>query len=176
MSDFADQMLEYIRSKAGAPYIWAGRGDWYVDGKGNIRKMTEIGCTEGFDCAGLIGCAAKFAKSMADLCGWWGANHFWHLLPEPGPTEKYKLRLYGEPSHIDASGLLVQARAWHVTFDLGNGTMWEAAGGDHSTKTAEIARRVGAKVQLSPIRQKHFIGFRSVDALQKAPKIPPRIV
>ena len=175
MSDFADQMLEFIRSKAGKPYIWAGRGDFYVDGKGVVHQMVDAGCDEGFDCAGLIDCAAKYAKSMADLRGWWGANHFFHLLPEPGPTERYKLRLYGEPTHVDAAGLTVPGRAWHVTFDMANGTMWEAAGGDHTTLNAEIARRIGAKVQLSPVRQKHFLGFRSVDALQKAPKIPPRI-
>lgn len=163
MSDFANRLLEFARSKLGTPYIWAGRGDYYVVNK-QIRAISEAGCSEGFDCAGLIGWSAWRAGAL-DLRGWWGANHFWHFLPEPLASETFKLRLYGTPDH----------GAWHVALDLGDGTMLEAAGGDHTTVSLADALAHGARVRIDPVRSFQLLGFRSVDALAAAPRIPPAL-
>jgi cell wall-associated NlpC family hydrolase len=162
MSDFSDKLVWVATQKIGEPYIWAGRGDFYVSG-GQIKPIRAAGCLEGFDCAGLVDFAA-WKAGAGDLRYWWGANHFWHLLPEPGPSEKVRLRLYGTPDY-----------AWHVALDLGDGRMLQAAGGDHTTVTAELARVRNACVRIDPVRRSQFLGFRSVDALQMAPRIPPPI-
>jgi hypothetical protein len=160
VSEFANKLVEFARSKVGVPYIWAGRSDFYVVG-GAIKPIADAGCPEAFDCAGLIDWAAWRAGAN-DLRWWWGADHLFKLLPEPGPDEVFRLRLYGTPQH-----------AWHVALDLGDGTMLEAAGGDHTTLTADIAAAHNARVRIDPVRSFQFLGFRSVDALAAAPRVPP---
>lgn len=154
-------IVERALTLLGVPYIWAAKGDFVVrDNK--VLPITAASCLVGVDCSGLVTLALLKANGH-DLRGMWGADAMWKHLPLPAPGESFCLALYGTPE-----------RAIHVAFDLGNGLVLEAAGGDQRTLTAEDAAHVGAKVRVGCELRRDRIGTRSLEALITAPIFPPQ--
>lgn len=167
-----DQLaVDFALAQLGAPYIWAGRGDWYVS-EGKILSTTNLGDPKVrlvFDCAGLVLWAAFRAGADSDGRGWWGADTLWTHLPErlpDEPADANRLVFYGSP-----------ARASHVALDLGRGIVLEAAGGDSRTTSLEAAAKgVGygpARVRVGREHRLDRLGYRSLLALKTLPSRPP---
>lgn len=177
---FDQQVVELALGQLGAPYLWAGRGNWCVRGPvghGTITPVAEQGVPPSrpagggepglaFDCAGLVGWAA-WRCGAPDLRGLWGADTFWHWLPEydPGgedPGECHRLVFYGQLSRII-----------HVAIDLGRGLVLEAAGGDETTLLySDATRRPMARVRVGPELRRDRVGSRSLLAVQHLPRDP----
>lgn len=169
MVRFNQAVVHQALKAIGCPYVWAGRGDFYVRDGQLVHSADLV-----FDCAGLVGWAVKQAGGP-DLRHWWGADHMLRLLPEihplsaangfaydPALYEPFRLRLYGRAG---ADGV---KHATHVAIGLGNGLVLEAAGGDQTTLTIEDARARGARVRVGFEQRQDFLGERSLLALQKA--------
>jgi len=120
----AHAALRYV----GALYVWKGKGFelWTPAG----LKLHGWGQTV-FDCSGLIG-QAVFDAGGIDRRASHSAQSYWDELAEcPRADDFGALRFYG------SSGSSIT----HISLSLGNGLVVEAAGGDSTTTTPELARR-----------------------------------
>jgi len=151
---FAETVVQLALTQMGAPYIWAGRGDYCVRNQ-QIEKLPQ----PGFDCAGLVTWAAWKAGAQ-DLRGWWGADHLWLSLPDEGPGD-FRLVFYGQGNY-----------ASHVALDLGHELVLEASGGDSTTLTYEDSMRRGALVKVGFEKRRDRLGYRSLSAVKDLPLKP----
>lgn len=158
-SAFARNVVTAALRQLGLPYLWAGRGDWYVRGT-EMRPVRDAGCDFlAFDCAGLVGWSCWKAGGP-DLRNWWAADHLYQALPFSRPDE-FSLAFYGPRAH-----------ATHVAIELGRGLVLEAAGGDSTTTTYEAALKRGARVRVGFEQRTDKLGSRSLAGLRSLPLRP----
>jgi cell wall-associated NlpC family hydrolase len=165
---FDELVVDFALHQLGAPYAWAGRGEYCVrpgpDSQPAIFPVTSQGFGSlAFDCAGLVDWAVWKAGGP-DLRGWWGADHLWQRLPErlpDDPPDAYRLAFYGHAG-----------RASHIGIALAKGLVIEAAGGDQTTLTYADAMRRGAYVRIGRSSRIDLLGYRSLLAAKFLPLKP----
>ena len=156
MNDFARRVVSYALLRQGLPYCWLGKGLLCWSPNGGVPTPLVAGCTEAYDCSGLV-TTSILAAGGPDLRMTWKALTFWLEAPLPLGGEQRRLRLFGTNGEVD-----------HIAIELGGDYQVEASGGDRTTTTASIAIKRGAKVRISDISEgrRDFIGYRSLNALQ----------
>jgi cell wall-associated NlpC family hydrolase len=165
VSFFGATVVDIALRQLGAPYIWAGQGDYYVR-EGRILPIAMAGVPVlGFDCAGLVKyCALK--AGGPDLRGWWGADSLFRELPTADASERFTLVFYGRGRS-----------ATHVGIALSDtGLVLEASGGDGTTLTFQDALHRNACVRVGRNGRMDRLGYRSLDALQTLHLKPPALI
>lgn len=133
--------LTFILAQNGKPYLYGHSGP------------------DSFDCSGLVKAGIKFAGGP-DLhrLGWNARNLYDRLKSVKDPAARQIcLSFYGSET----------SEHLHVMTVTGDGRVFGASGGDHTTTTLSEAMRVGARVRYRPaVRYRQpddFLGYRLLE-------------
>ncbi len=132
----------------GAPYVWRGKG---LDLWSPVAPLSHHWGEEVFDCSGLVTTALKDAGGP----DWRFTHSAQALFDELKPVDA---GAFGSLKFYGANAKAVT----HVAFDLGNGLVLEAAGGDSTTVTPSIAKQRGAKVRVALDYRRDGVGSRAL--------------
>lgn len=136
-----DRFLEAVQAQEGAPYVWAGKGE-YVAGKRHPFLNSNGVQRLVFDCSGLITwCLRK--------CGWtsrveFNAHRMWREWPRVEKPEPGDLICYGKPELCS-----------HVEVVLPGGDTFGAIGGNSATTQPTRGAVVGRRRK----PRKDILGF-----------------
>lgn len=145
------RFIRYALERIGSPYIWGGKGEmvWTIDGLKPNGFRRDV-----FDCSGLV-TSALLAAGGPD----WRASHSAQKLAEnlievPGATPIAELLFFGaNASHI----IHVAICLGRMSNEHGGEIIVDAAGGDSSCKTLEIAAQRNACVRTHINNRKDFV-------------------
>ena len=136
-----DKFIEAVLAQEGAPYVWAGRGEFV---KGERHKFTNPDGTPRlvFDCSGLISWALR-------RCGWlprmeYNAHRMWTLFRRTDKPLPGDIICYGTPDKCS-----------HVEILAPNGRHFGAIGGNSKT----LAPTPGAAVQYRARPRRAVLGY-----------------
>lgn len=160
MNAIEQKIIVAMMKEIGAPYIWAGKGDFIWTAKGPLlNTITEPHSgllIHGFDCCGIFawGCVQAGLKDRRMTHN--VASFMNELTPVPSAASleaQPLIAIYGtdnvNPSHM-AVLVSVYGEIWAL----------QAAGGDHTTDTVEKARARGGRVMFGPVNRRDFICCR----------------
>lgn len=146
------KVIDFAMAAQGCWYVWGGKGDmmWTPQGL-SARHSFPV-----YDCSGLITDALRLAGGP-DWRATHSANVLFTTLPKVEPL------LLNEPARWLAGTLLFygdKGHASHVALVIGGNWMVEAAGGDSTCTSVEIARERNARVRVSRVRGSRLLGAR----------------
>lgn len=141
MSAVVQRFLEVVLAQEGAPYIWAGKGE-YVAGKRHAFAYENGQPRLVFDCSGLITWALR-------RCGWtprveFNAHRMWTTWVRVEKPQPGDIICYGTPEKCS-----------HVEVVLEGGGTFGAIGGNSKT----LQPSPGAYVQHRLRPRKDVLGF-----------------
>lgn len=141
MSEAVDRFLALALSQAGAPYIWAGKGECVAGARHNFKDAQCVPLLV-FDCSGLVTwCLRRMSwRSRVEM----NAHRMWTLWRRTDSPLPGDLILYGSPR-----------LASHVEIVMPDGRFFGALGGGSKTK----APTPGAAVQYRTRARIDRLGF-----------------
>lgn len=159
LDDVADAAIRYL----GCDYVWGGNGLKVFDSQ-RLGLILHSWGVQVFDCVGLVNTAIAEAGGP-DNRGKENANTLFHGLiadPTVDPFGYGMLLFFGEAAEPGKP-----AYASHIALSLGNGLTIQAAGGGARTVSPDIAKALGARVQIrrevwagGRVRRNDFLGSR----------------
>lgn len=128
MSPAVDRFLALAVSQEGAPYIWAGKGE-YVAGRRHTHKDAHGVPLLVFDCSGLVTwCLRRLGwHSRVEM----NAHRMWTLWRRTNKPQSGDLILYGKPSLCS-----------HVEIVMPDGRFFGAMGGGSKTTSPTAIAKV----------------------------------
>lgn len=140
-TEAVERFLALALSQEGAPYVWAGKGE-YVAGKRHAFLNSNGIQRLVFDCSGLVTWCLR-------RCGWqsrveYNTNRIWREMPKTDKPQPGDFVLYGKPE-----------LASHVEIVMPDGRTYGAIGGNSKT----LQPTPGAKVQYRERKRTDLLGY-----------------
>lgn len=128
MSPAVDRFIALAISQQGAPYIWAGKGEYVAGRKHSFKDANGVPLLV-FDCSGLVAwCLRRIGwQSRVEM----NAHRMWTLWRRTDKPRPGDLILYGKPSLCS-----------HVEIVMADGRFFGAMGGGSKTTSPTALAKV----------------------------------